>query len=125
MRRPFLKILAWALCGVVLPLCWWPLSAGAQTEGPARTKSEVPSNQNEAASADLETVFPHTLTGRYWISGQANVVLQGYGAFKARYSGPNSLTNWAQSATTHLLTLDTGYELSKTTEVFADIEDAT
>ena len=65
------------------------------------------------------------MTGRYWVSGQVNVVLQGYGAFKAKYSGPNSLTNWAQSATTHLLTLYTGYELSQTTEVFADIEDAT
>jgi hypothetical protein len=52
-------------------------------------------------------------------------VLQGYGAFKAKYSGPNSLTNWAQSATTHLLTLYTGYELSQTTEVYLDIEDAT
>ena len=65
------------------------------------------------------------MTGRYWISGQVNVVLQGYEAFKAEDSGPNSLTNWAQSATTHLLTLNTGYEISQSTEVFADVEDTT
>ncbi|MGA8593975.1 MAG: carbohydrate porin, partial [Bryobacteraceae bacterium] len=37
----------------------------------------------------------------------------------------NSLTPWAQSATTHILTLYTGYEVTHTTEVFADMEDAT
>ncbi len=125
MLRHFLKIVVWALCGFALPVCWWPRRAGAQAAGPARTKSGVSSSQSDGSDSDVETIFPHTLTGRYWVSGQANVVLQGYGAFKARYSGPNSLTNWAQSATTHLLTLYTGYELSQSTEVFADIEDAT
>ena len=125
MRRHFLKIVAWVLCGVAMPVCWWPLRAGAQSAGAARTKNEASLSQNDDSNSDVETIFPHTMTGRYWVSGQANVVLQGYGAFKAEYSGPNSLTNWSQSATTHLLTLYTGYELSQTTEVFADIEDAT
>ncbi len=71
------------------------------------------------------TLFPHSDTSRYWISGQANVVLQGHPAFAAKYSGSNSLTPWAQSATTHVLTLYTGYKLTHTTEVFADMEDAT
>jgi len=124
MRHHFFKIVAWALCGVALPVCWWPLRAGAQAAEPDQAKREASSSQNDDADGDVETIFPHTLTGRYWISGQANVVLQGYGAFKAKYTGPNSLTNWAQSATTHLLTLYTGYELSQTTEVYLDIEDA-
>ncbi len=81
--------------------------------------------QPDSGSSDPETLFPHTETGRYWISGQANVILQGHPAFREEYSGPNSLTNWAQSATTHVLTLYTGYELTHTTEVFADLEDAT
>ena len=109
----------------------------AQTVGPAQTKDDASTGQTanqdsrrdssaeDATGGDSETVFPHTQTGRYWISGQVNVILQGHGAFRAQYSGPNSLTNWAQDATTHLLTLYTGYELSQTTEVFADIEDAT
>lgn len=75
--------------------------------------------------SDSLTLFPHSDTSRYWISGQANVVLQWHGAFAAQYNGPNSLTNWAQSATTHVLTLYTSYELTHTTEIFADLEDAT
>jgi high affinity Mn2+ porin len=70
-------------------------------------------------------MFPHSMTARYWVSGQANIILQGHLAFPAKYSGPNSLTDWAQSATTHVLTLYTGYELTPTTEVFLDLEDAT
>ncbi|MGB0064230.1 MAG: carbohydrate porin [Terracidiphilus sp.] len=76
-------------------------------------------------SGDPQTLFPHTESGRYWVSGQANVILQGHSAFHAQYSGPNSLTNWAQWSTTHVLTLYTGYQLARHTEVFADVEDAT
>lgn len=75
--------------------------------------------------SDPVTLFPHSNTSRYWISGQANVVLQWHPAFYAKYSGPNSLTAWAQSGTTHILTLYTGYQLTHSTEVFADLEDAT
>jgi high affinity Mn2+ porin len=81
---------------------------------------------NEAAApSEPVTVFPHSNTARYWISGQTNIILQWHPYFYAKYSGQNSLTNWAQSATTHVLTLYTGYELTHTTEVFADLEDAT
>jgi len=70
-------------------------------------------------------MFPHSESSRYWISGQANVVFQWHPTFPAQYTGPNSLSPGAQSATTHVLTLYTGYELTHTTEVFADMEDAT
>jgi high affinity Mn2+ porin len=80
---------------------------------------------SSAGHSDPVTLFPHTDTGRYWISGQVNIILQGHPAFPAKYSGPNSLTSWAQSATTHVFTLYTGYQLTNTTEVFADMEDAT
>ncbi|MGC2162827.1 MAG: carbohydrate porin [Silvibacterium sp.] len=83
------------------------------------------STDNNSGSSDPVTVFPHSSTSRYWISGQANIVLQGHPAFAAKYSGPNSLTAWGQSATTHVVTLYTGYELTHNTEVFADVEDAT
>jgi high affinity Mn2+ porin len=74
---------------------------------------------------DPVTLFPHSETSRYWISGQANVVLQWHPTFPVQYSGPNSLSAQAQSATTHVMTLFTGYALSSTTEVFADVEYAT
>ena len=145
MRRLLQQTFVQFLCVMALAICWRPSHADAQaprlaqpdngqatTTAPDAARAGLPVNNDSNADSsgddatdDDETVFPHTLTGRYWISGQANIVLQGYGAFKAEYSGPNSLTNWPQSATTHLLTLHTGYELSQSTEVFADIEDAT
>ena len=145
MRRLLQQTIVRFLCVLALAVCWRPLQVDAQAAGPAHTgewqaattaqdgtrAGQPASNDSNAdasgdeASGDSETIFPHTSTGRYWISGQANVILQGYGAFKAEYSGPNSLTNWAQSATTHLLTLYTGYEISQSTEVFADFEDMT
>jgi high affinity Mn2+ porin len=103
-----------------------PLHASAQhsaTDKPTeQTAAPAP---YDSTSDDTLTLFPHSEDSRYWISGQANIVFQWHPAFPAQYTGPNSLTPWAQSATTHVLTLYTGYELSDTTEVFADMEDAT
>jgi high affinity Mn2+ porin len=98
-------------------------SGGQSGAGQQSGADETDSGDSD--SGDMQTLFPHSETARYWISGQANIIFQGHGAFRAKYSGPNSLTDWAQSATTHLLTLYTGYALKPTTEVFADIEDAT
>lgn len=70
-------------------------------------------------------MFPHSDSSRFWISGQANIILQWHPSFPAKYSGPNSLSAGAQSATSHVLTLYTGYEITGTTEVFADFEDST
>jgi high affinity Mn2+ porin len=90
------------------------------------TDSPAPSDANsDSDTGDVLTVFPHSDSSRYWISGQANVVFQWHPTFPAKYSGPNSLSPQAQSATTHVLTLFTGYQLSHTTEVYADVEDAT
>jgi hypothetical protein len=107
--------------------CWLIVLALAS----ALTAAQAPDSSADQSAGDASkpndplTLFPHTETSRYWVSGQANVVLQGHPAFYAKYNGPNSLTNWAQSATTHILTLYTGYQLTRTTEVFADMEDAT
>jgi len=109
-----------------------PCVMAAQTTTPSGQPSDdqqqatAPSDSNpEAANDDSVTIFPHSNTSRYWISGQANIVLQGHPWFPAKYTGPNSLTPGGQSATTHVLTLFTGYELTNTTEVFADAEYAT
>jgi hypothetical protein len=110
-----------ALAGLIFALALAAVLAAAQ----APDSSAGQSAAGAPNPGDLVTLFPHTDTGRYWISGQANVILQGHPAFYAKYTGPNSLTPWAQSATTHVLTLYTGYALSHTTEVYADMEDAT
>jgi high affinity Mn2+ porin len=121
-------------------------AATSQTAAPAQTASQASTVQSADSSAEVSnadgdaspdsnasdsdqqdplTLFPHSNTSRWWISGQANIVLQWHPKFPAKYTGPNSLTPWSQSATTHVVTLYTGYELTDTTEVFADIEDAT
>ncbi|MGH9691942.1 MAG: carbohydrate porin [Candidatus Acidiferrales bacterium] len=101
-----------------------------QTDGQPNALAATDSSANQSTGDDSNppdpvTLFPHSDTSRYWISGQANIVFQWHPSFPARYTGPNSLTPGAQSATTHILTLYTGYELSHTTEVFADMEYAT
>jgi high affinity Mn2+ porin len=102
---------------------------GPQDTPTQQTDSQPSNNTANSASAESDnvplTVFPHSDISRYWISGQANIVFQWHPAFYAKYNGPNSLTPQAQSATTHVLTLYTGYEVTDTTEVFADVEYAT
>jgi high affinity Mn2+ porin len=103
-----------------------PEQTGAQSSTPpAPTSNADQSTAADPNPSDPVTLFAHSETSRYWISGQANVVLQWHPSFPAQYSGPNSLSAPAQSATTHILTLYTGYELSHTTEVFADVEYST
>jgi hypothetical protein len=108
-----------------------PLSSAISSPDPAQSDQTQPSAQSGTPAGDNSsqdnpvTLFPHSESSRYWISGQANIVFQWHPAFPAKYSGPNSLTPQAQSATTHILTLYTGFELTHTTEVLADVEDAT
>jgi high affinity Mn2+ porin len=101
-----------------------PPAQTEQTGGPSGDQAPGGST-SDSVSADPVTVFPHSETSRYWISGQANIVFQWHGAFPAQYSGTNSFTPWAQSATTHVLTLYTGYEVAHWTEGFCDVEYAT
>ena len=88
--------------------------------------------QQAAASPDSTdsddtplTFLPHSETSRFWISAQGNVILQWHPSFPAKYSGANSLSAAAQSATSRVFTIYTGYALSHTTEVFLDVEDST
>jgi hypothetical protein len=125
------------LCLLWLAICVCGIAqAQDQTNDKPAEKVSSAANQNpepQASAAspdgsdpgDILTVFPHSDTAPYWISGQANVILQWHPRFRAKYTGSNSLTPWPQSATTHILTLFTGYELTHTTEVFADVEYAT
>ena len=128
MRRPFNRITRAILLLLLLCLAGYghayaqdalPENAAAQTSSPPN----APPGDSTAPSGAL-TLFPHSETSRYWISGQANIILQWHPAFPAKYSGPNSLRAHAENATSKLYTLYLGYELSPTTEVFLDMESA-
>jgi len=93
----------------------------SSTQQDASSSSGADSDSNDA---DPVTLFPHSRTARYWISGQANIILQWHGRFPATYSGPNSLKSRAENGTSKVYTLFLGYELTHDTEVFLDMESA-
>jgi high affinity Mn2+ porin len=134
------NMFAWP-CAVFLCLVAAPRGAKAQSAtipvapvaAVANTADDAPAQAGDAtsqASGDAPsdnptlTLFPHSDTSRYWISGQANIILQWHPAFPAKYSGPNSLHSFGENATSKVYTLYLGYELTSTTEVFLDIESA-
>jgi len=69
-------------------------------------------------------MFPHFKQGRFWISGQANFIFQTNPPFYAKYSGTNSFQPYYEKASSRVLTLYTGFEITKSIEVLADVEEA-
>ena len=61
---------------------------------------------------------------RFWLSGQANFIRQQQDAFRAAYSGPNSLPDTAEHATSRVLTLYTGLAITHRLEFLFDVESA-
>ena len=69
-------------------------------------------------------MFEHPNSSWYWLSGQLNVIFQGHPAFRARYSGTNSLHSFTEHAASVVSTLYTEAQLTKTTEFLFDVETA-
>ena len=68
------------------------------------------------------TMFPHSQTSRWWVSGQDNIIMQWHPSFDAKYSGPNSFRAHPEHATSNIGTLFTGVQLTGTTEIFMHFE---
>jgi high affinity Mn2+ porin len=99
-------------------------SAWCQTSPPGDPSSQAtPAAGDDSSSSGPATLFPHSETSRFWISGQANFVSQWHPAFPSPYQGPNSLSPEEQDATSRVLTLLTGIEVSGTTEFLCDIQE--
>src|SRR5215471_19660068 len=71
-----------------------------------------------------DKVFDHPDDSPLWVSGQINIIHQQHPSFFAKYSGENSLKSEREKATSSVMTLYTGLEVTKSTEIFADIESA-
>jgi high affinity Mn2+ porin len=71
-----------------------------------------------------ETMLPHFKSTRFWLSGQANFIFQTHPDFPALYSGPHSLSDRYEKATSRVLTLYTGFRLNNSTEFLVDPEEA-
>jgi hypothetical protein len=74
------------------------------------------------------TMFPHPEGGRYWISGQANIIFQGRLPFHSLYEGPNSFRNSAEYKTSLVGTLYTAVRptnsIQYNTDLIFDMESA-
>ena len=120
-------ILTAMICGRLWTvLAFWiavaMIAPSAHGQDPGSTASE--SADPEVADETVQTMFPHFKEGRFWISGQANFIFQTHPPFYAQYSGTNSFQPYYEKATSRVLTLYTGFELTKSIEVLADVEEA-
>jgi high affinity Mn2+ porin len=70
------------------------------------------------------TIFPHSETAPWWVSGQVNIIFQAHPNFHALYSGPHSFGPESEHATSRILTLYTGYQFNHSTEMLFDLESA-
>ena len=84
-----------------------------------RAQESAPDDQ----SSQSATLFPHSQTERWWVSGQVNIIFQGHPGFHALYSGPNSLRADGEHAASRLSTLYTGFEITKDTKILFDVEE--
>jgi high affinity Mn2+ porin len=74
------------------------------------------------------TMFPHSDTAPYWVSGQANSILQMHGHFHSPYQGADSLIDDVEEKASEVSTLYLGYQLRPNTryntDLIVDIENA-
>ena len=94
--RPSSLLLLTALSGGLL----------ASAQHPAGVQPEMPVE-------DQLTVFPHTNTGRYLISGQINIIFQAHPGFHSPYEGENSLLARGEYKTSLVGTLYTALQLKR------------
>ena len=114
--------LRWFLSRLALCL----MAAGAIACAHAQIPDITEGQRSEAEVSDetVQTMFPHFQEGRLWISGQANFIFQTNPPFHAEYSGTNSFQPYYQKATSRVLTLYTGFQVTKSIEVQLDVEEA-
>lgn len=89
---------------------------------PASPERQQPASSDGAESAQppapdtgspAATVFPHPVSTRWLISGQANIVFQSHPPFHSPYSGTNSLLSRGEYKVSLVGTLFTAYQLKR------------
>jgi hypothetical protein len=90
----------------------------------AQTPDAPTGEPSDSTGDPAVTMFPHSPSARWWVSGQDNIIFQAHPSFSAKYSGPNSFSNHAEDATSNIATLYTGFEFTRTTEIFMHFEAA-
>jgi high affinity Mn2+ porin len=116
-RKVFADALRLGLTTFLL-FCVVTVSVGQQDNG------EKPPASDDSSADPAVTMFPHSQTARWWVSGQDNIISQWHPSFDAKYSGLNSFRTHSEHATSNIATLFTGLQLTSTTEIFMHFEAA-
>ena len=94
----------------------------------AATAQVAPPQPVSPPDAPSVTMFPHSETSRFLISGQANIVFQAHGPFHSPYAGVNSLAGRGEYKTSLVGTLFLGAQLRRdphsSTDILLDLESA-
>lgn len=80
----------------------------------------IPPVERQAPDAPILTMFPHSDTAPYWISGQANIIFQAHPSFHSPYQGPNSFGGAGEYKTSLVGTLYLGYQPHRNTRFNTD-----
>jgi hypothetical protein len=94
---------------------------------PAADNCVQPQDSDTSKSNDEPTtMWPHSESSRYWISGQSNTIFQAHPAFHAKYTGTNSLLPRGEYKTSLVETLFLGLQFTpdRNTELLVDVESA-
>ncbi len=127
MRWPIVQLARLTSGLLLVCLAYTPIAHAQESKPDHPNQPGTPNPAPVAAddnsdSGDMLTLFPHSETAPFWISGQANIIFQWHPSFPAKYSGPNSFHLSGENATSKVYTLYLGYELTHYTEVFMDVE---
>jgi hypothetical protein len=94
----------------------------------AQAPDSSPHQPSANEPANPVTVFPHSNTSRFWISGQANIILQGDLPLHSPYQGTNSFIGRGEYKTSLVGTLYTALRPTRSirynTDLILDLESA-
>lgn len=134
----FLRKLVIIICLLVGSLGMYAQALSVPSAQPASVIAEaLPEHVSSTGAAPAErespstpslTMFPHSNTARYWVSGQTNVIFQAHPAFHSPYQGTNSLVGRGEYKTSLVGTLFLGYQPHRNvrynTDFIVDFESA-
>jgi high affinity Mn2+ porin len=112
---------------LLLLFCFLPALAQQDATTPAPQDSVAGASaalSDPAPDDSTESMLPHFKNSHFWLSGQANFIFQAHPDFPALYSGPHSLSDRYEKATSRVLTLYTGLRVNNSTEFLVDLEEA-
>lgn len=119
---PLLRVSVALLCSsAVCSSAAWAQETSPSKPAPANPDS---TKTEQAPQTDPETIFPHSDTSRWWLSGQINVIAQGHGNFPALYTGVKSLNPQSEIGASRIFTLYTAARLNHSSDIVFDLEEA-